>query len=60
MAKALDAAVPPGGAPHAWLKIKRPIRLDLVILAAEWGHGRRKGWLSNLHLAARDRATAAS
>jgi DNA ligase 1 len=31
--------------------------LDLVVLAAEWGHGRRKGWLSNLHLGARDPAT---
>jgi DNA ligase-1 len=31
--------------------------LDLVVLAAEWGHGRRKGWLSNLHLGARDEAT---
>jgi len=33
----------------------KPVRtLDLVVLAAEWGHGRRKGWLSNLHLGARD------
>ena len=38
----------------SWLKIKRLHTLDLVVLAAEWGHGRRKGWLSNLHLAARD------
>src|SRR5262249_20777844 len=39
-----------------WLKIKRPNTLDLVVLAAEWGSGRRKGWLSNLHLGARDPA----
>jgi DNA ligase-1 len=37
-----------------WLKIKPAQTLDLVVLAAEWGHGRRKGWLSNLHLGARD------
>ena len=36
------------------LKIKKAHTLDLVILAAEWGHGRRRGWLSNLHLGARD------
>ena len=40
-----------------WLKVKPRHTLDLVILAAEWGHGRRKGWLSNLHLGARDPAT---
>ena len=37
-----------------WLKVKPTHTLDLVILAAEWGHGRRRGWLSNLHLGARD------
>ena len=37
----------------AWLKVKRAHTLDLVVLAAEWGHGRRRGWLSNLHLGAR-------
>jgi DNA ligase-1 len=37
-----------------WLKVKPTHTLDLVILAAEWGSGRREGWLSNLHLAARD------
>lgn len=37
-----------------WLKVKPQHTLDLVILAAEWGHGRRRGWLSNLHLGARD------
>ena len=40
----------------AWLKIKPAATLDLVVLAAEWGSGRRRGWLSNLHLGARDRA----
>ncbi|MBK5267942.1 MAG: ATP-dependent DNA ligase, partial [Acidimicrobiia bacterium] len=38
----------------AWKKIKPVHTLDLVVLAAEWGHGRRTGWLSNLHLGARD------
>jgi DNA ligase-1 len=37
-----------------WLKLKSAETLDLVILAVEWGSGRRKGWLSNLHLGARD------
>src|SRR4029450_14011239 len=41
-----------GGA--GWLKVKPGHTLDLVVLAAEGGHGRRKGWLSNLHLGARD------
>ncbi|HVK73950.1 MAG TPA: hypothetical protein VM734_11555, partial [Kofleriaceae bacterium] len=40
----------------SWLKVKRLHTLELVVLAAEWGHGRRKGWLSNLHLGARDPA----
>ena len=40
-----------------WLKLKPAHTLDLVVLAAEWGHGRRKGWLSNLHLGARDPGT---
>jgi DNA ligase-1 len=40
----------------AWLKVKRTHTLDLVVLAAEWGHGRRRGRLSNLHLGARDAA----
>ena len=38
----------------AWRKVKPVHTLDLVVLAAEWGHGRRRGWLSNLHLGARD------
>jgi DNA ligase-1 len=54
MAKALDAAYAAGRRGSAWLKIKQARTLDLVILAAEWGSGRRKGTLSNLHLGARD------
>ena len=56
MAKALDAPYEPGRRAATWLKIKRLHTLDLVVLAAEWGHGRRHGWLSNLHLGARDDA----
>jgi DNA ligase-1 len=54
MAKALDAPYDPGARSAAWLKVKRSHTLDLVVLAAEWGHGRRRGWLSNLHLGALD------
>jgi DNA ligase-1 len=54
MAKALDAPYEAGRRGAAWLKVKRAHTLDLVVLAAEWGHGRRRGWLSNLHLGARD------
>jgi len=43
----------------AWRKVKPVRTYDLVVLGAEWGHGRRKGWLSNLHLGARDAATGA-
>jgi ATP-dependent DNA ligase I len=57
MVKALDAPYEAGRRGAAWLKVKRARTLDLVVLAAEWGHGRRKGWLSNLHLGARDPAT---
>src|SRR5690606_34458827 len=53
MAKALDAPYEAGSRGAAWLKIKVPHTLDLVVLAAEWGSGRRRGWLSNLHLGAR-------
>jgi DNA ligase-1 len=38
----------------AWRKVKPVRTYDLVVLGAEWGHGRRRGWLSNLHLGARD------
>ncbi|MFT3698136.1 MAG: ATP-dependent DNA ligase [Kofleriaceae bacterium] len=54
MAKALDAPYEAGARGAAWLKIKRVHHLDLVVLAAEWGSGRRKGWLSNIHLGARN------
>jgi len=57
MAKALDAPYEAGNRGASWLKIKPARTLDLVVLAAEWGHGRRRGWLSNLHLGARDPAT---
>jgi DNA ligase-1 len=56
MAKAIDAKYAAGARGQSWVKVKRARTLDLVILAAEWGHGRRKGWLSNLHLGARDTA----
>jgi DNA ligase-1 len=54
MAKIRDAAYAAGSRGQSWLKIKKAHTLDLVILAAEWGNGRRRGWLSNLHLGARD------
>jgi DNA ligase 1 len=54
MAKALGAGYSAGRRGNAWLKIKVARTLDLVVLAAEWGHGRRIGTLSNLHLGARD------
>jgi DNA ligase 1 len=54
MAKALDAGYAAGRRGSAWLKVKQARTLDLVILAVEWGSGRRKGMLSNLHLGARD------
>jgi DNA ligase-1 len=57
MAKALDAPYDAGNRGASWLKIKKVHRLDLVVLAAEWGSGRRKGWLSNIHLGARDPAS---
>ena len=57
MAKALDAPYEAGNRGAGWLKIKRAHTLDLIVLAAEWGHGRRTGKLSNLHLGALDPAT---
>ena len=57
VAKSLTAPYDPGGRSASWLKVKRVHTLDLVVLAAEWGHGRRRGWLSNLHLGARDQAS---
>src|SRR5258705_6043285 len=57
MAKALDAPYEAGSRGAGWLKVKKAHTLDLAVIAAEWGSGRRKGWLSNLHLGARDPAT---
>jgi DNA ligase 1 len=51
--KALAAPYEAGRRGAAWVKVKPVHTLDLVVLAAEWGHGRRRGWLSNLHLGAR-------
>ncbi|TDD95162.1 ATP-dependent DNA ligase [Jiangella asiatica] len=52
--KGLQAPYEAGRRGAGWLKVKPRHTLDLAILAAEWGHGRRQGWLSNLHLGARD------
>ena len=57
MVKSLQAPYEPGKRSLSWLKVKRAHTLDLVVLAAEWGHGRRQGKLSNLHLGARDLTT---
>jgi DNA ligase-1 len=54
MAKSLTAPYIAGQRGSHWLKVKAAKTLDLVVLAAEWGNGRRSGWLSNLHLGARD------
>lgn len=54
MAKSLDASYAAGSRGAEWLKIKPAHTLDLVVLAVDWGHGRRTGWLSNLHLGARN------
>jgi DNA ligase-1 len=54
MAKSLTAPYVAGQRGFHWLKLKSAWTLDLVVLAAEWGSGRRRGWLSNLHLGARD------
>jgi DNA ligase 1 len=51
--KSLAAPYEAGRRGAGWLKVKPRHTLDLVVLAAEWGHGRRRGWLSNLHLGAR-------
>jgi DNA ligase-1 len=57
MAKSLSAPYAAGRRGSAWLKIKTARTLDLVVIGVEWGSGRRKGWLSNIHLGARDPAT---
>ncbi len=54
MAKATNSLYSAGARGQSWKKIKKVHTLDLVVLAVEWGSGRRKGWLSNLHLGARD------
>jgi DNA ligase-1 len=54
MVKALTAPYAAGRRGSAWIKVKQAKTLDLVVLAVEWGSGRRQGWLSNLHLGARD------
>ncbi|NMO55611.1 ATP-dependent DNA ligase [Actinoplanes sp. TBRC 11911] len=55
--KAVEAPYDVGRRGSAWVKVKPRHTLDLVVLAVEWGHGRRRGWLSNLHLGARDPRT---
>ncbi|HEV8424796.1 MAG TPA: ATP-dependent DNA ligase [Actinomycetes bacterium] len=54
LVKSLSAPYEAGRRGAGWVKVKPVHTLDLVVLAAEWGHGRRQGWLSNLHLGARD------
>jgi DNA ligase 1 len=60
MIKALDAPYEAGRRGASRLKVKRAHTLDLVVLAAEWGHGRRRGWLSNLHRGPGSRETSSS
>jgi DNA ligase-1 len=57
MAKDLGSAYTPGIRGKSWLKLKHTLSLDMVIAAADWGYGRRHGWLSNYHLAVRDEDT---
>ena len=57
LVKSLTAPYSAGRRGSAWVKVKTARTLDLVVLAVEWGSGRRQGWLSNLHLGARDPAT---
>ncbi|UYM07205.1 ATP-dependent DNA ligase [Solicola gregarius] len=52
--KTLDAPYEAGRRGAGWVKVKPRHTLDLVVLAVEWGNGRRQGWLSNIHLGARD------
>jgi DNA ligase-1 len=54
MAKALKSRYTPGVRGKNWLKVKPVETIDVVIVAADWGSGRRRGWLSNYHLAVRD------
>jgi DNA ligase-1 len=55
--KSLESPYTAGRRGAGWIKVKPRHTLDLVVLAAEWGYGRRTGWLSNLHLGARDPET---
>lgn len=57
MAKSIASKYSPGVRGKKWFKIKPADRLDLAIIAADWGYGRRTGWLSNYHLTARDETT---
>ena len=57
MVKAPASPYESGRRGGSWLKVKKAHTLDLVVLGAEWGSGRRRGWLSNLHLGARDPQT---
>jgi DNA ligase-1 len=57
MVKSLTVPYEAGRRGSGWVKVKQTHTLDLLVLAAEWGHGRRTGWLSNLHLGARDEET---
>ena len=57
MIKDLDSTYTPGVRGKSWLKLKHNVTVDLVVVAADWGYGRRHGWLSNYHLAARDEHT---
>jgi DNA ligase 1 len=57
MVKSVSAPYAAGRRGSAWIKVKTARTLDLVVLAVEWGSGRRQGWLSNIHLGARDPAT---
>ncbi|GAT72384.1 ATP-dependent DNA ligase [Microbacterium hydrocarbonoxydans] len=54
LVKAVDSAYTAGRRGKSWVKVKPVLTYDLVVLGAEWGSGRRRGWLSNLHLGARD------
>jgi DNA ligase-1 len=56
--KSLSAPYAAGRRGAGWVKVKPVLTLDLVVLAVEWGSGRRQGWLSNIHLAARDESAA--
>jgi DNA ligase-1 len=60
MVKAIDSPYEAGRRGSSWRKVKPVRTLDLVVIGVEWGHGRRRGWLSNLHLGARDPSSPGS